>query len=139
METSQRWDTAALRMGAMVSLIFAIPFSIGASWAASRDSTALAIWLVLGAVGGFTLGAGCAAWVQRLDLPLSHGLVTAVGTYSAAQMIFIVSQLISSNSVNWFGAFFNLSVVGGVGRIGGWIGRRLRAKGFVPSFERSSQ
>ena len=72
METSHRWDTAALRMGAMVSLIFAIPFSIGASWAASRDSTALAIWLVLGAIGG-------------------------------------------------------------------WIGRRLRAKGFVPSFERSSQ
>ena len=32
MEASQRWDTAALRMGAMVSLIFAIPFSIGASW-----------------------------------------------------------------------------------------------------------
>ena len=59
METSHRWDTAALRMGAMVSLIFAIPFSIGASWAASRDSTALAIWLVLGAIGGFTLGAGC--------------------------------------------------------------------------------
>ena len=139
METSQRWDTAALRMGAMVSLIFAIPFSIGASWAASRDSTALAIWLVLGAIGGFTLGAGCAAWVQRLDLPLSHGLVTAVGTYSAAQMIFIVVRLVSGNSVNWFGAFFNLSVVAGVGLIGGWIGRRLRAKGFVPSFERSSQ
>ena len=139
METSQRWDTAALRMGAMVSLIFAIPFSIGASWAASRDSTALAIWLVLGAIGGFTLGAGCAAWVQRLDLPLSHGLVTAVGTYSVAQMIFIVVRLVSGNSVNWFGAFFNLSVVVGVGLIGGWIGRRLRAKGFVPSFERSSQ
>ena len=84
METSQRWDTAALRMGAMVSLIFAIPFSIGASWAASRDSTALAIWLVLGAIGGFTLGAGCAAWVQRLDLPLSHGLVTAVPFHDPA-------------------------------------------------------
>ena len=139
METSQRWDTAALRMGAMVSLIFAIPFSIGASWAASRDSTALAIWLVLGAIGGFTLGAGCAAWVQRIDLPLSHGLVTAVGTYSAAQMIFIVVRLVSGNSVNWFGAFFNLSFGGGAGLIGGWIGRRLRAKGFVPSFERSPQ
>ena len=94
---------------------------------------------MLGAVGGFTLGAGCAAWVQRLDLPLSHGLVTAVGTYSAAQMIFIIVRLVSGNTVNWFGAFFNLSVVGGVGLIGGWIGRRLRAKGFVPSFERSSQ
>jgi len=54
-------------------------------------------------------------------------------------MTFIVVQLVSGNSVNWFGAFFNLSVVGGVGLIGGWIGRRLRAKGFVPSFERSSQ
>ena len=72
-QSSQRWDTQALRMGATVSLVFAIPFSVGASWAGSRGSTALAIWLVLGAVGGFTLGAGCAAWVQRLDLPLKIG------------------------------------------------------------------
>lgn len=139
MQPSQRWDTAALRMGAMVSLVFAIPFSLGASWAASRDATSLAIWLVLGAVGGFTLGAGCAAWVQRLDLPLSHGLVTATGTYSVTQAIFIVVQLATGGSVNWFGALFNLSVVAGVGLIGGWIGRRLRSKGFIPSFERAAQ
>jgi len=138
-QSSQRWDTQALRMGATVSLVFAIPFSIGASWAASRGSTALAIWLVLGAVGGFTLGAGCAAWVQRLDLPLSHGLVTAIGTYAAAQTVFILVQLVTGGTVNWFGAFFNLSVVAGVGLVGGWIGRRLRSKGFVPSFERSTQ
>jgi hypothetical protein len=139
MQTSQRWDVTALRMGATVSLVFAIPFSLGASWAASRNSTTLAIWLVLGAVGGFTLGSGCAAWVQRLDLPLSHGLVTATGTYSATQALFIAVQLVTGGSVNWFGAFFNLSVVAGVGLVGGWIGRRLRAKGFVPSFERSGQ
>jgi len=139
MQSTQRWDTTALRMGAMVSLVFAIPFSIGASWAASRDATSLAVWLVLGAVGGFTLGAGCAAWVQRLDLPLSHGLVTATGTYSATQAVFILVQVVTGGTVNWFGAFFNLSVVAGVGLIGGWIGRRLRAKGFIPSFERSSK
>ena len=138
-QSLQRWDKQALRMGATVSLVFAIPFSVGASWAASRDSSALAIWLVLGAVGGFTLGAGCAAWVQRLDLPLSHGLVTAIGTYSAAQAVFIVVQLITGDTVNWFGAFFNLTVVAGVGLVGGWIGRRLRSQGFIPSFERSAQ
>ena len=89
-----RWDTLALRAGAMVSLVFAVPFSVAARWAAdSRDDSGLALLLSLGAVVGFVLGAGCAAWVQRLDLPLSHALVTAIGTYAVAQVVFIVIRL----------------------------------------------
>lgn len=129
-----RWDVDALRAGGMVALVFAVPFSIGASWAAnSRDDTVLALWLSLGAVVGFVLGAGCAAWVQRKELPLTHGLATAMGTYAIAQSVFIVIRLLRGSDVNWFAALFNLSVMGGAGLLGGFLGQRLRDKGFRPS------
>jgi hypothetical protein len=134
----QRWDIAALKAGAGVALVFAVPFSIAALWAAGRDDSGLATLLVLGAVVGFTLGAGCAAWVQRVGLPLSHGLVTAIGTYATAQTVFIVVRLLRGGDVNWFAALFNLSIVSGAGLVGGLLGKRLRAKGIVPSMERSS-
>lgn len=129
-----RWDVDALRAGGMVALVFAVPFSIAASWAAdSRDDSTLALWLSLGAVLGFVLGAGCAAWVQRKDLPLSHGLATAIGTYALAQTAFILIRLLRGSDVSWFAALFNLSVMGGAGLIGGFLGKRLRDKGFRPS------
>lgn len=131
---ARRWDLDALKAGAMVSLVFAVPFSLGARWAAdSRDDSTLAVWLSVGAIVGFLLGAGCAAWVQRLGLPLTHGLATAIGTYTAAQAIFIVVRLLRGSEVSWFAALFNLSVVAGVGLLGGSLGGRLRAKGFRPS------
>lgn len=130
----ERWDVDALRAGGMVALVFAVPFSIGARWAAdSRDDGALALWLSLGAVIGFVIGAGCAAWVQRRDLPLSHGLATAIGTYVIAQAVFILFRLIRGSDVNWFAALFNLSVVAGAGLLGGLLGGRLRSKGFRPT------
>ena len=134
-----RWDPVALKAGASVALVFAVPFSLAARWAAdSRDDSGLALWLSLGAVIGFVLGAGCSAWVQRLGLPLSHALVTAIATYAAAQSVFIVVRLLRGDDVNWFAAFFNLSVVTGAGLVGGLLGKRLRAKGFVPSTERGT-
>lgn len=133
-----RWDLEALRAGGLVALVFAVPFSIGARWAAdSRDDSALATWLSLGAVVGFVLGSGCAAWVQRRRLPLSHGLVTALATYVAAQAVFIVGRLVRGSDVNWFAALFNLSVVAGAGLLGGWLGGRVRARGFRATIDRS--
>lgn len=128
-----RWDLDALRAGGSVALVFAVPFSLAATWAADRDDGALALWLSVGAVLGFVLGAGCAAWVQRKDLPLSHGLATAIVTYSLAQAVFITVKLARGSDVNWFAALFNLSVIAGAGLIGGMLGRRLRDRGFRPS------
>ena len=135
-----RWDVAALRAGAGVALVFAVPFSIAARWAAdNRDANgALATWLSFGAAVGFVLGAGCAAWVQRRDLPLSHALVTAIGSYVGAQAVFVVLRLARGDNVGWFRVFFGLSVVTGAGLVGGLIGGRMRAKGFLPSTERAS-
>ena len=128
-----RWDLDALRAGGAVALVFAVPLSIGASWAADRDDGALAVWLSVGAVLGFVLGAGCAAWVQRRELPLTHGLATAIGTYTIAQAVFIGVKLVRDSDVNWFAALFNLSVMAGAGLIGGLLGKRLRDRGFRPS------
>ena len=137
---SDRWDREALRAGASVALVFAVPFSIAARWAAdSRDDSSLAVWLSLGALAGFVLGAGCAAWVQRVNLPYQHALTTAVGAYVAAQTVFIIIRLLRGADVNWFAALFNLSAVLGAGLIGGLFGQRLRSKGFRPSAFPSDQ
>jgi uncharacterized membrane protein YfcA len=136
---SGRWDAQALKAGAVVSLVFAVPFSIAARWAAdSQDDSSLATWLSLMAVIGFVLGAGCAAWIQRVNLPYSHAIATATGTYIVAQAVFIVVKLLRGSDVNWFAALFNLSVVMGAGLVGGVLGQRLRSKGFRPTgMERS--
>lgn len=134
MSDERRWDADALKAGAFVCLVFAVPFSIAARWAAdSRDDDVLALWFSIGALLGFVLGSGCAAWVQRVDFPLSHALVTAIATYVAAQAVFIVVKLARGGDVNWFAALFTLSAVSGAGLIGGLLGKRLRAKGFRPS------
>jgi hypothetical protein len=129
----QRWDVSALKAGGMVALVFAVPFSIGSRLAADRDDSTLATFLVIGAVLGFVLGAGCAAWVQRVGFPLSHGIVAAVGTYLAAQAVFVMIRLVRGSEVRWFALLFNLSVTAGAGLVGGILGERLRAKGFRPS------
>ena len=128
-----RWDWDAIRAGAMVALVFAVPFSIAGRWVAdNRDDAALLVWLNLGAAVGFVLGAGCAAWVQRVDMPLSHGLVTAIGTYLAAQAVFVVVRLVRGLDVRWFAIAFNLTVVLAAGLVGGLLGQQLRNRGVLP-------
>lgn len=119
----------AIRAGASVALVFAVPLSALATWADGRDDTTMAVWMSIGAVLGFLVGAGCAAWVQDRSLPISHGIVTATGTYVVAQAVFVVVRLARGSDVNWFAALFNLSVVAGTGLVGGALGGRLRASG----------
>lgn len=130
------WDTTALRAGALVALVIAVPLWIGASWAADRDQWGLTAVLTLGALLGFVFGAACAAWIQTLQLPLAHGLVTAVGTYVTVQVVVTVYRLAVGNDVNWFSAFFYVTLAAGAGFLGGILGSRLRASGFVPSSQR---
>lgn len=121
-----------------MALVFAVPFSIAARWAAdSRDDTGLALLLSLGALAGFLLGAGCAAWVQQVGFPLTHGLTAALSTYVAAQAVLIVIKLSRGGDVNWLAALFNASAVAGVGLLGGLLGGRLREKGLLPTGGRS--
>ena len=94
--------------------------------------------LSLAALVGFVLGAGVAAWTQRRDLPLKHGLICAIGTYVVAQAVFIIVRLIRGNEIHWFAAFFNLTAVAVAGLIGGALGSVMHRRGFYPSSNRAS-
>jgi hypothetical protein len=135
--SSLDWD--ALRAGGGVALVFAIPFSIAARIVAEGDnSSGTAALLSLAAVLGFVLGAGVAAWTQRLQLPLKHGIICAVGTYVIAQAVFILIRAIRGNEISWVAAIFNLTAVAVAGLIGGALGGMMHRRGFFPSSNRSS-
>ncbi|MGB8857754.1 MAG: hypothetical protein WCC60_00785 [Ilumatobacteraceae bacterium] len=127
-------DRVALRQGASVSLVFAVPFSVASSWLhSSRPDSPWVSVLWLAALAGFTLGAGIAAWVQRTGFPLLHGLVCAGGTYLAAQAVFIVVKLFRGGSISWLSVFFIFTVVLTAGLVGGGLGSALRKRGLLPS------
>ena len=130
-------DPTALKQGALVSLVFAVPFSVGSSLIADGDENSpwvAVLWLA--ALGGFALGAGIAAWVQRTGFPLMHGLVCAGGTYIAAQSVFIVIKLLRGGSISWIPVLFVFTMVITAGLVGGGLGSALRKRGLMPSAER---
>ena len=137
MSERSRFDPVALRAGGSVCLVFAVPLSIAARWASDReDSGGLAALFTLGALVGFVLGAGVAAWVQDRELPLAHGLVTAIGAYLLAQAVFVTARLVRGADVRWSAIVSNLALVLGTGLLGGWLGASLRRKGAVPTIAR---
>ena len=134
MSNSDRWDVAAIRAGGSVALVFAVPLSIVARIV---SGSGLAVVLSLLAALGFLLGAGVAAWHQRRGTPLSHGMVTAGGTYIAAQAVFIVVKLIRDGDVNWSGVMFNLAVTLTMGVFGGLLGSSMQRRGAYPQGRRT--
>ena len=133
-----RWDLEALRAGIGVCLLLAIPLTLIAAFVDS-DSSGLNAFFFFGAMLGFVLGGGCAAWVQRCGTPLSHGVVTTIVAYLGAQAVFVTIRLLRGDSVNWFGVFFTLSLVILAGVAGGILGSQLQAWGVVPSSQRGDQ
>ena len=132
-----RWDATALRAGIGVCLVLAVPLTLVAAFVDSDDSGLNALFF-FGAMFGFVLGSGCAAWIQQRGTPLSHGLVTAMLAYLGAQAVFVTIRLVGGDSVNWFGVFFTLSLVMLSGLVGGLLGSLLQARGVAPSGGRSA-
>lgn len=130
------WDLVAIRQGAAVCLVFAIPFSIAAQWADGNDDGGLAFLFSLCALGGFVLGSGVAAWAQDRSLPFAHALITASSTYLAAQVVFIAVKLIRGDEVNFFAALFNLMATLFAGVLGGVLGMVLLRNGVRPTTHR---
>ena len=130
---SGRWDWWAIRAGGGVALVFAVPVTIIGSIV---DDPALNAVFFFGAMFGFILGAGSAAWVQRLGTPYSHALLTAAGSYLLAQAVFVTIRLVTGGEVRWFAVVFTFSFVLLAGLIGGLFGSRLQAKGYHPSVAR---
>ena len=128
----ERFDIDAVRAGGMVALVFAVPITVIASVVDSDSSSTNALFF-FGAMVGFFLGAGCAAWVQRLGTPLTHGITTALITFVVPQIIIVIVRLVSGSSVNLFNVFLLSPFVVGAGLFGGITGGFLRSRGFVPS------
>lgn len=133
-----RWDWVAMRAGASVALVFAVPLSILARIVADnaddsgKDGSALATLLALGALLGFFLGAGVAAWYQQRGTPLSHGLVTATGTFVIAQAVLLLVKMARGGDINWLGIMFNLTATAVVGVLGGLAGSVMTRQGIRP-------
>lgn len=135
---SGRWDADAIKAGIGVCLILAVPLTLVAAFVDSDDSGLNALFF-FGAMFGFVLGSGCAAWIQQRGAPFSHAVVTGIIAYSGAQAVFVAMRLIGGDSVNWFSVFFTLSLVILAGMIGGGLGSTLQARGFVPSNRRAQR
>ena len=131
--TPSRWDTEAIKSGATVALVFAVPFSITAR---VFSDSGIAVILSLCAAIGFLLGAAVAAWHQQRRTPLSHAIVTAALSYIIPQTIFVIVKLARGGEVRWLGVFFNLTVTLTVGVIGGFIGSAMQKTGAAPKGRR---
>ena len=131
--TPSRWDTEAIKSGATVALVFAVPFSITAR---VFSDSGIAVILSLCAAIGFLLGAAVAAWHQQRRTPLSHAIVTASLSYIIPQTIFVIVKLARGGEVRWLGVFFNLTVTLTVGVIGGFIGSAMQKTGAAPKGRR---
>ena len=143
LNAERKLDFAALRQGGVIALVVGVPFAIGSSviknGTEKGGSSALVAVLWLGAVAGFVLGAGVAAWVQRKGTPLIHGLVCAAGTYAAAQLAFTIVRLSRGREVHWLGLFFTFTVVLFAGLVGGGLGGMIQRRGITPSSSGSAQ
>lgn len=130
-----RWDIPAIRAGASVALVFAVPFSIAAR---IFSGSSVAILLVFLATTGFLLGSAVAAWHQQRGTPLSHAVVTASGAYAIPQSIFIVIKILRGGDITWSGVILNMLVATSAGAIGGILGSSLQARGVYPQGRRPS-
>jgi hypothetical protein len=127
-------DWRAVRAGGSVALVFAVPLQLVAAWLADREERHAALpLLVLGAFGGFVLGAGVAAWTQNKRLPLLHGIVCGTLSFAIGQALFLVVKLLRGGDVNWFNVVFNLTMSSVAGLIGGGVGAFLLKRGLRPS------
>ena len=126
------WDRDALRAGASVCVTLAVPFRILAALAGD-DSAGIGALLFFIYLVIFVIGAGCAAWVQRVGTPMSHAVVTAVVTALVVEAVLVVIRLARGSEVPWFAIAFTMSLIVLCGMIGGVLGSRLRARGVLPS------
>ncbi len=128
-----RWDGQAIREGASVAVLFAVPFTIIARLAFDdSDKSGWASVLGLASFLGFVLGAGVAAWRQQRGAPLSHGVITATGVFVVVQIIFAVIRVAGGNSLHVGKIIVSLSLTALAGLLGGLLGGFLQREGTAP-------
>lgn len=130
-----RWDRAALRDGALVCVVFAVPPSILARLLVD-DSETVSGWaplLLLVSLGAFVVGGGVAGWRQRCGTPLSHGIVTAAAVFAAVQAVFLVVRAATGNDIQMGRVLVSFSLACAAGLVGGLLGGFLQQQGISSS------
>lgn len=134
MTTTPRLDRQALREGASVTLLFAVPPTLVARFVLDNDSgtSGWAPLLSLIAVGGFILGAGVAAWREQVHKPMTHAVLAGAGVFVVAQAIFLLLRIATNGEIRVMRILtsFSLSLVASV--IGGLLGNFLQKNGLRP-------
>lgn len=129
-----RFDRQALREGASVTLLFAVPPTLVARFVLDNreDTSGWAPLLSLIAVCGFVLGSGVAAWRQRVRQPMTHAVVAGAGVFVAVQALFLLVRIATGGEVRPMRILtsFSLALVASV--IGGLLGNFLQKNGIRP-------
>jgi hypothetical protein len=106
----------------------------------TRDGreSGLTFVLFLLSFGGWVLGAGVAAWVQRRNTPYTHGIVAALIAWVVPQFVLVVLDL-DDDGTNWLSVFTFGTFVMFAGVLGGVFGNRLQRRGVLPSVVRDQE
>jgi hypothetical protein len=133
MALTEQLDGRALYEGASVAAMIAVPAGVLGRVLSDRRNELGWLWiLVVIVLVGLVLGAGVAAWRQEKGLPLTHGIVTAVGVFVVVQAVGVVVQLIAGDSVNWSRIASSLLLSLMAGTVGGVLGSVLLSHGAPP-------
>ena len=131
---SGRFDIVAIRRGASVAAMFAVPIQVIARISVDEDRrSGWTSVITLAILAALVLGAGIAAWHQQRSTPLSHGVVTAAAVFIVLQVIFSIVKVIQGDPIAWgrITVSLGLSLLAGV--CGGLLGSTLLRRGLEPT------
>jgi putative membrane protein (TIGR04086 family) len=133
MRLSERFDLRALWNGASTAAMIAVPVQVIARLVVDENKrSGWSVLLTLAILFGLVLGSGVAAWHQRRNTPLSHGVVTASGVFIVIQVIFSIVKLIQGDSISWGRIIVSLGLSLVAGICGGMLGSSLLRRGVEP-------
>lgn len=130
---SNRFDLVAIRRGAGVAAMFAVPIQVIARIAVDEDRrSGWTSLITLAILAALVLGSGVAAWHQRRNTPLSHGVVTAAAVYIVLQVVFSIVKVLQGDSIAWGRIIVSLGLSLVAGVCGGLLGSTLLRRGMEP-------
>ena len=120
---NDRLDPKALREGALVAAVVAVPAGVVGRVLSDRPDQPDWLWvLVVVVLAGLVAGAAVAASRQDRGFPLTHGVVTAVGVFVAVQTVGILIRLLRGDPISWSRVTSSLLLSLMAGVAGGLLG-----------------
>lgn len=111
-----RLDRSAVLTGAAAAGVVAVPAGVVAAVTDGGGALTLVV------LAGLVLGAAVAAVRQRVGTPLTHGIVAAVLTFVAVQVVGVVRRTVAGESVGWSRILSSLVLTVLAGALGGLVG-----------------